>query len=236
MTSHARSRRPDPACSTPCPCCPRSPTSWSSAPPRHPRTPGPTASTGRPRAAGPAPVPERCTAASRGGVRRPRPRPPRRVGRAATRWPATGVGPRLEDDAARPVRELRGQRPDRRPAGPRAAAAGDPDGGARATGATCRSTGRARRRLPRRHRRVVVFLHGLCENESYWNRGRDDRGTTYGETLAAEGWTPVFLRANTGLGLRENGVALVRAAAAAGRGLAGAGRPGSRWSGTRWAG
>ena len=26
--------------------------------------------------------------------------------------------------------------------------------------------------------------------------------------LAAEGWTPVFLRANTGLGLRENGVAL----------------------------
>ena len=56
--------------------------------------------------------------------------------------------------------------------------------------------------------RVVVFLHGLCENEAYWNRGRDVRGTTYGEALAAAGWTPVFLRANTGLGLRENGVAL----------------------------
>jgi hypothetical protein len=56
--------------------------------------------------------------------------------------------------------------------------------------------------------RVVVFLHGLCENESYWNRGRDVRGTTYGEALAEAGWTPVFLRANTGLGLRENGVAL----------------------------
>ncbi len=56
--------------------------------------------------------------------------------------------------------------------------------------------------------RLVVFLHGLCENESYWNRGRDRLGTTYGEMLAAEGWTPVFLRANTGLGLRENGVAL----------------------------
>jgi pimeloyl-ACP methyl ester carboxylesterase len=56
--------------------------------------------------------------------------------------------------------------------------------------------------------RVVVFLHGLCENESHWDRGREAAGTTYGEALAADGWTPVFLRANTGLGLRENGVAL----------------------------
>lgn len=55
---------------------------------------------------------------------------------------------------------------------------------------------------------LVVFLHGLCENESYWNRHRDRTGTTYGEALAARGWTPIFLRANTGLGLRENGVAL----------------------------
>lgn len=52
---------------------------------------------------------------------------------------------------------------------------------------------------------VVLFLHGLCENESYWDRGP---APTYGETLTGEGWTPVFLRANTGLGLRENGVAL----------------------------
>lgn len=56
--------------------------------------------------------------------------------------------------------------------------------------------------------RLVVFLHGLCENEAYWNRHRDRTGTTYGEALAERGWTPVFLRANTGLGLRENGVAL----------------------------
>jgi hypothetical protein len=56
--------------------------------------------------------------------------------------------------------------------------------------------------------RLVVFLHGLCENESYWRRHRDRTGTTYGEALAARGWTPVFLRANTGLALRENGVAL----------------------------
>ncbi|HEU5038530.1 MAG TPA: alpha/beta hydrolase [Nocardioides sp.] len=53
--------------------------------------------------------------------------------------------------------------------------------------------------------RVVLFLHGLCETEAYWDRGP---GPTYGQALAERGWTPVFLRANTGLGLRENGVAL----------------------------
>jgi pimeloyl-ACP methyl ester carboxylesterase len=62
--------------------------------------------------------------------------------------------------------------------------------------------------FPRATGRLVVFLHGLCENEAYWNRHRDRTGTTYGETLAERGWTPVFLRTNTGLGLRENGVAL----------------------------
>lgn len=56
--------------------------------------------------------------------------------------------------------------------------------------------------------RLVVFLHGLCENEAYWDLHRDDLGTTYGEALAGQGWSPVFLRANTGLSLRENGVAL----------------------------
>ena len=55
---------------------------------------------------------------------------------------------------------------------------------------------------------VVVLLHGLCENEAHWERRRDRRGTTYAEQLAGDGWTPVLLRANTGLPLRENGVAL----------------------------
>lgn len=56
--------------------------------------------------------------------------------------------------------------------------------------------------------RLVVFMHGLCENESYWNLHRERTGTTYAEALAGRGWTPVFLRANTGLPLRDNGVAL----------------------------
>lgn len=56
--------------------------------------------------------------------------------------------------------------------------------------------------------RLVVFLHGLCESESAWNLHRDRRGTTYAEALADRGWTPVLLRANSGLPLRENGAAL----------------------------
>lgn len=56
--------------------------------------------------------------------------------------------------------------------------------------------------------RLVVFLHGLCENESYWQRHRDRVGTTYAAMLAEREWTPLMLRANTGLPLRENGAAL----------------------------
>ena len=56
--------------------------------------------------------------------------------------------------------------------------------------------------------RIVVLLHGLCENEEFWDLHREEVGTTYAESLAAQGWTPVLLRANTGLSLRENGVAL----------------------------
>jgi pimeloyl-ACP methyl ester carboxylesterase len=60
--------------------------------------------------------------------------------------------------------------------------------------------------------RLVVFLHGLCENESYWERrSRTEDGAgagTYAAMLTERGWTPLMLRANTGLTLRENGAAL----------------------------
>ncbi len=56
---------------------------------------------------------------------------------------------------------------------------------------------------------LVVFVHGLGENEHFWHRNREETGGTYADTLAAEGrWTPVFLRVNTGLPIAENGVAL----------------------------
>lgn len=62
---------------------------------------------------------------------------------------------------------------------------------------------------------LVVFLHGLCETEDYWARRSRPRradgssAASYGARLEAdEGWSPVFVRANTGLTLAETGVAL----------------------------
>ena len=62
---------------------------------------------------------------------------------------------------------------------------------------------------PRAGGQVVVFVHGLCESEDFWWRGAAQTGGSYGDRLAAEaGWSPVYLRVNTGLPIAENGVAL----------------------------
>ena len=55
---------------------------------------------------------------------------------------------------------------------------------------------------------LVVFMHGLGENESYWQRRAAETGGSYGDRLARRGWTPLFLRLNTGLPIAENGVSL----------------------------
>ena len=62
---------------------------------------------------------------------------------------------------------------------------------------------------------LVVFVHGLCETEQYWDRRSRPRpadgssGPSYGARLAVdEGWSPVFVRANTGLSVAESGVVL----------------------------
>ena len=63
--------------------------------------------------------------------------------------------------------------------------------------------------FPRASGDLAVFLHGLGENDDSWNLRRGEHGGTYASRLADEsGWTPVFLRANTGLPVAENGVAL----------------------------
>ena len=54
---------------------------------------------------------------------------------------------------------------------------------------------------------LVVFLHGLCETEAVWNY-RSGESVTYPQALALRGWTPVLLRFNSGLAIRENGAAL----------------------------
>ncbi len=121
---------------------------------------------------------------------------------------ATGVGPRLEDGPkgrfiSSAVNGLIGDRlVEERPR--------------LAISMAVRSEGRdvpldtdgLRASFPEATGQIVVFLHGLCESEAYWNRGRAELGTTYGEALAARGWTPVFLRTNSGLALRVNGVEL----------------------------
>jgi pimeloyl-ACP methyl ester carboxylesterase len=54
--------------------------------------------------------------------------------------------------------------------------------------------------------RVVVFLHGLMGNEFYWEWGGAHAGNSYGARLSAElGWTPVYLRYNSGRHVSENG-------------------------------
>ena len=56
---------------------------------------------------------------------------------------------------------------------------------------------------------LVVFVHGLSETESCWERRHDETGGSYGDRLAVdEGWTPLYVRANSGLALAESSVEL----------------------------
>lgn len=59
--------------------------------------------------------------------------------------------------------------------------------------------------FPRATGEVVVFLHGLMESEEAWRLGAGKGRPTYGERLQERGWTPVFLRLNTGLHISDNG-------------------------------
>ena len=61
--------------------------------------------------------------------------------------------------------------------------------------------------------RLVIFLHGLCENERFFwfgaERNFGDAGTTYGSLLRDErGWTPLYAHYNTGLHVSDNGTLL----------------------------
>jgi len=61
--------------------------------------------------------------------------------------------------------------------------------------------------------RIVIFLHGLCGNDWYWQLGAErsfgTAGTTFGSLLREErGWTPLYASYNTGLHISANGRAL----------------------------
>ena len=58
--------------------------------------------------------------------------------------------------------------------------------------------------------RLAVFVHGLACNESFWQLGAErhyeDPSITYGARLQNDfGYTPVYLRYNTGLHISQNG-------------------------------
>jgi len=62
--------------------------------------------------------------------------------------------------------------------------------------------------------RIVIFLHGLCCNEHSWRIYADPAAEDtrpYGDRLAAEeGYTPFYLRYNTGLHISQNGRSVAR--------------------------
>jgi pimeloyl-ACP methyl ester carboxylesterase len=61
------------------------------------------------------------------------------------------------------------------------------------------------RTYPQATGRLVVFVHGLCETDDAWLLG-GARHVPYGYRLQAElGYTPLFVRYNTGLHISENG-------------------------------
>jgi len=61
--------------------------------------------------------------------------------------------------------------------------------------------------FPQPSRRIAVFIHGLLDSERRWSEGSESACT---DAVRAIGWTPVPVRLNTGLPLRENGTALAR--------------------------
>ena len=65
--------------------------------------------------------------------------------------------------------------------------------------------------FPKATGRVVVFVHGWCLSERWWWRRprTGERLRPYGSRLASDlGFTPVYLRYNTGLHISDNGKAL----------------------------
>lgn len=61
--------------------------------------------------------------------------------------------------------------------------------------------------------RIVVFVHGLVQDERAWGArvpaSPDDDGRSYGERLSADlGLTPVYVRYNSGLHVSDNGKAI----------------------------
>jgi hypothetical protein len=57
--------------------------------------------------------------------------------------------------------------------------------------------------------KVLIVVHGLCMNDLQWTVQHDDESFNHAETLASKlGYTPVYVRYNTGLHTSQNGQTL----------------------------
>ncbi len=63
---------------------------------------------------------------------------------------------------------------------------------------------RMRRATPVKGTRIAVFIHGLCMSDQHWQSAETDR-IDYGRALRKLGYTPLYLRYNTGLHISING-------------------------------
>lgn len=61
--------------------------------------------------------------------------------------------------------------------------------------------------LPEAGHRLLVLVHGLCMNDRQWLRNGHDHGASLARDA---GWTPVYLRYNTGLHISINGHAFAQ--------------------------
>jgi len=59
--------------------------------------------------------------------------------------------------------------------------------------------------MPEAGGKLLVLVHGLCMNDEQWSRQGHDHGAALARNL---GYTPVYLRYNTGLHVSQNGRAL----------------------------
>jgi pimeloyl-ACP methyl ester carboxylesterase len=65
--------------------------------------------------------------------------------------------------------------------------------------------------MPAATGKVLLLIHGLCMNDLQWQTRQQDRTVDHGAALAsALGYTPVYLRYNTGLHTSQNGRELSR--------------------------
>ncbi len=60
-----------------------------------------------------------------------------------------------------------------------------------------------------RSNKILLVIHGLCMNDLQWTSGADNQQINHAEAVAqASGFTPVYLRYNTGRAIEDNGAEL----------------------------